>query len=64
MLNSMKSLLVGDEVIEIIASLMPGTESIAHCPGSCSKSLPPFGASTRKVLTSGVCSVILVTMPA
>ena len=43
-----------EEVIENIPSLTPGAQTIAHCPGICSKSFPPSGASTRKVFTSGV----------
>lgn len=50
MLNSIYFSFVGEEVMEKIASPLPGTERIAHCPGRCSNSLPPPIFSTRKVL--------------
>ena len=49
--------------MENIPSLTPGAHTIAHCPGICSKSLPPSGAFTRKVFTSGVSWRISVMTP-
>ena len=57
------SLEVGDDVMENIPSLIPGAQSIAHCPGICSNSFPPSGALTRNVFTSGVSSLISVITP-
>ena len=61
--NSIYSVFVGEEVIENIASPTPGIESIAHCPGICSNTLPPSRAFTLKVFTSGVSCRISVTTP-
>ena len=49
--------------MENIPSLTPGAHSMAHWPGICSKSFPPSGAFTRKVLTSGVSSRMSVITP-
>ena len=61
--NSIYSVLVGEEVIENIASPTPGTDSMAHCPGIWSNAFLPSGVTTRKVLTSGVSMRISVTTP-
>ena len=63
MLNSIYSSLVGEEVMEKIASPLPGTERIAHCPGRCSNNLPPPTFSTRKVFTSAVSVQMSVITP-
>ena len=49
--------------MENMASPTPGMESMAHCPGLCSKAFFPLGVTTRKVFTSGVSMRISVTTP-
>ena len=61
--NSMYSSLVGEEVMENMASPTPGMDSMAHWPGLCSKAFLPSGVTTRKVFTSGVSMRISVTTP-
>ena len=63
MQNSMYSVLVGEEVMENMASPTPGMDSMAHWPGMCSKAFLPSRPTTRKVLTSGVSIRMSVTTP-